>query len=318
MIQEQLEQLYPALERTKKIDAFDLQHESQNWFSISHDGWSLPAVDDPHDWCGLWSYRGCLNTAGHKGTIAEGKGFLQTYQRSCFRARCSLCWKKWLGRESSKSTHRIEHFEKISKKKVKHIIISVPDWDYGLDKKELSKKARTILKDVNCLGGCMIYHPFRFDRKLKTWYYSPHFHVLGFGWITAVAEAYSKHGYIIKNKGERDSTFSTIYYILSHAGVKKRNHSLVWFGDLSYSKLKSSEIPALADNKQKCPYCENELEELFLIGDYSHRPPDESVEIFIDTDDYAIVKYEKEEFYEPQFQYADTRVLDSIIESIAL
>ena len=322
MIQKLLESFesYPALERTKKsskLEIFNLQHESQNWFTVEHDGWKLPATEEPHDWCGLWSYRGCLNVSGHKGTNAEGKGFLQTYQRSCFRASCSLCWKKWLGREASKSTHRIEHFEKISKKKVKHIVISCPKWTYGQTKKELAKSARTILNEVGCLGGSMIYHPNRYDKERKLWYYSPHFHILGFGWIEAVTEAYSKHGWFIKNLGERDSTFSTIYYILSHAGVKKRNHSLTWFGDLSYSKLKSSEIPALADSKQKCPYCDNDLQELFLIGNYSARPPELEMELLIDADDFAIVKYSNEEYQEPSFKYADTQALDSILESIA-
>ena len=103
--------------------------------------------------------------------------------------------------------------------------------------------------------------------------------------------------------------------MLSHAGIKKRNHSVIWFGDLSYSKLNRLEIDGLDDNKPKCPYCNNDLVELFFIGQNSARPPELEVELFVDVDNFAIVK--SCEFVEPSYRYADTNVLDSIIESIA-
>ena len=52
-----------------------------------------------------------------------------------------------------------------------------------------------------------------------------------------IVENYKKSGWVVKNKGERESNYGTIRYILSHAGVKKGYHTLTWFGDLSYSKL---------------------------------------------------------------------------------
>ena len=293
--------MYPASKRTKRghtqltldddyarqqnrNEIFNQMHDSQNWFIIDHDGWHLPATKDAHEWCGSWAYLGCLNVQGHANTECEGKGFVRTFQRSCYRADCEICWKKWLARESNKATRRIETYEKKSKHKVKHIIISAPKWDYSLNKKELSKKARSILKEIGCIGGSMIFHPFRYNRDYKEWYYSPHFHVLGFGWIDAVTKAYQKHGWIIKNKGTRDSTFATFYYQLSHAGIKKHNHALVWFGDLSYSKLKVEEDHI---GKPKCPYCEIEMREVFFLGDYCRKPPDVEMEIFVDCKDWA-------------------------------
>ena len=305
---------YPALEQSeKRSEIFDQMHSSQNWFSIQHDGWHLPATLEKHDWCGNWFYRGCLNAKGHDGTWCEGKGFLKTFQRSCFRADCEYCYEKWNGRESNKSTRRIEKYENESKKKVKHVIISVPEWEYGKSKKELSKKARNILKSVYCEGGAMIFHPFRYNKETKVWYYSPHFHVLGFGWIDQVAEAYSKHGWVIINKGTRDSTFSTFYYLLSHCGIKKHNHALVWFGDLSYSKLKLDDY----ENEDKlCPYCQKKLEELYLI-DFSHKPPDRICEITIDVDAFATVKYEKCEDFESSFEFSQYGMTNNLIEQIA-
>ena len=286
--------MYPASTRSEnRVKQFEDLHDSTNWAIIQHDGWHLPGTFEQHDWCGKWAYRGCLNVAGHfHNETFRGMGYLKTFQRSCFRADCEICMPKWMGRSSNKATRRIETYEKQSHRKVKHIVVSVPKWDYGLTKKEQSKKAYEVLKSLQCVGGAIIYHPFRYDRPLKEWYYSPHFHVLGFGWITGVAENYSKNGYFVKNLGTRDSTFSTFYYQLSHAGIKKRNHSLVWFGDLSYSKLK---VENFDNDGMKCPICEEQLHELVLIGDISHKPPDTDIELAVDVDDFAIVKYERDE-----------------------
>lgn len=284
--------MYPASTRSEnRTQQFEDLHDSTNWATVSHDGWHLPGTFEQHDWCGKWAYRGCLNVNGHRhNETFAGKGYLKTFQRSCFRADCELCMPKWMGRSSNKATRRIEKYEELYHKKVKHIIISVPRYDYGLTKKAQSKKAYSVLKSLKCEGGAIIYHPFRYDRGLKEWYYSPHFHVLGFGWISGVAENYSKNGYFVKNLGFRNSTFSTFYYQLSHAGIKKHNQSLIWFGDASYSNV---ELKDLEDLSLKCPICEEKLHELVLIGDISHKPPDTDIEIPIDTDAFAIVRYDR-------------------------
>ena len=153
----------------------------------------------------------------------------------------------------------MEKYEKQSKKTLKHIIVSVPRFDYYKEKKTLSKKVRKILKEVKADSGLIIYHPFRIDKKTDEWFYSPHFHVLGFGWVEGVAEAYNKYGYVIKNLGKRDSVFGTIYYQLSHAGIKKHNHVLSYFGECSYSKLK---VDQENEDLKNCPFCKDSLQEL--------------------------------------------------------
>jgi len=291
--------VYPAFQRTKQVlitdefsddfstkrsEIFEKMHESSNWFYIENHGWHLPATKEPHDWCGSWTWKGCLNTSGHNKTECKNKVFIKTFQKSCYRADCSTCWKKWLARESNKATKRIEQYEDQSKRHVKHIVISVPKWLYGKDKKELSKIARTILKEVNAEGGCMVYHPFRYRKEEKYWYYSPHFHVLGFGWIEAVAETYFKYGWIVKNLGTRDSTFATLYYQLSHAGIRKHNHVLTWFGELSYSKL----IVDYGDDFiAKCPYCFEKLEEVYSLGPYRDKTPCLDMELIAEPNEWT-------------------------------
>jgi len=242
---------YPAFKRSEK----SLIKSGLNADSIDIDGWHLPGQKEKRDFCGQWSYMGCLKKEKH----SNGKIFLKPFEKSCFRADCVKCCFKWLGREASKATKRMEKYEKQSKKTLKHIIVSVPRFDYYKEKKTLSKKVRKILKEVKADSGLIIFHPFRIDKKTDVWYYSPHFHVLGFGWVEGVAEAYNKYGYVIKNLGKRESVFGTIYYQLSHAGIKKHNHVLSYFGECSYSKLK---VDQENEDLKNCPFCKDSLQEL--------------------------------------------------------
>ena len=252
---------YPALERSKK----SLIHEGRNQSEIEYDDWHLPGQKDQKSDCGQWSYMGCLNKHEHP----NGEIFLKPFQKSCFRADCEKCCFKWLGRSSSKSTKRMKLYEKQSKKIAKHIIISVPYWDYYKPKKEIAKKAYQVLKEVKADSGLIIFHPFRYHKDSDMWYYAPHFHVIGFGWVENVVETYQKYGYIIKNLGKRETLFGTIYYQLSHCGIKKHNHSLVYFGDCSYSKL----IVEEEEQESKiCPHCKEYLQELECNTNYNFKP----------------------------------------------
>ena len=281
-------------EPKSRSEIFEQMHLSSNWFFIQKHGWHLPATKEPHDWCGTWSWRGCLNVMGHTGSEAHGKVFVKTFQKSCYRADCQICWKKWLAREANKATKRIEKFEDQSKRHVKHIVISVPKWEYGKDKKELAKEARRILKEVKAEGGCMVFHPFRYNREEQFWYYSPHFHCLGFGWIEGTTETYQKSGWIVKNLGFRDSIFTTLFYQLSHAGIRKHNHVLTWFGELSYSKLHVDYGDELS---QKCPYCFEQLIEVFSLGAYRDKPPCIDMEVIAEPHEWTSDKQGDEYLY---------------------
>lgn len=278
---------YPASERSKNsLEILEELHNSSNWYSIEQDDWHLPATKEKRDDCGKWQTKGCLNLSAHKGTEWEGKVFIKSFQKSCYRADCQVCYKKWMGRESNKATSRIEKYQELSKKHAKHIVISVPTWLYGESVKNLRKIAYSILKEVNCIGGTLIFHPFRFHKDKNHWYYSPHFHIIGFGWISNVDEIYSKNGWIVKNKGFRNSVFATFYYQLSHAGIKKGYHTLTWFGDLSYSKLKIEKEP----NSDICPLCNAKLRLVFHYGLFGWTPPPEIAgEFFVDPEGWRIL-----------------------------
>jgi len=275
---------YPA---SKRSEIFDQMHESQNWYTIQQDEWHLPGIEEQREDCGKWLTKGCLNVRAHAKSEFPGKVFIKTFQKSCYRAACEKCFKKWMARDSNKATRRIEKYEKVSGEPAKHIIVSVPSWKHYLPANLLRKEAYRILKKVKCIGGTLIFHPFRYRKEIKQWYYSPHFHCIGFGWIVNTEELYNEAGWIVKNKGVRESTFATFYYLLSHAGVKKGYHTLTWFGNLSYSKLKVEKEP----NPDVCPLCQGKLGPVFHYGLFGGIPPPETeIEMYLDPEEWYIVE----------------------------
>ena len=296
-----MSQIYPALSRSKKSKSNyelleQLKQNSLNWYEVEHQGYKLPSTSDPHEWCGKWIWKGCMNVSGHEHTEAKGKGFVKTFKKQCFRASCEECASSWISRESNKSTSRLEHYQNLTNEKSKHIILSPPAWLLNVPISELRKEAYKILKNVNAKGGCLIVHPFREVHDQKTlsgktnWYPSIHFHVVGYGWLNygLVVENFRKSGWIVKDKGERESNYGTIRYILSHAGVKKGFHSLTWFGDLSYSKLI---MPKYENELNLCPYCSEKMVRIVTRDGSLGEPPPQVMESFIDVGLWFIPEY---------------------------
>jgi len=293
-----MSQMYPALSRSKKSKSNrelldQLKAKSLNWYEANHQGYKLPGTLEPHSWCGSWSWKGCLNAPGHAGTEAHGKGFVKTFQKQCFRSGCEKCAPSWISRESNKSASRLKYYQNTSNEKSKHIVISPPAWIYDKPVSELKKEVYQILKRLNAKGGCLITHPFREDHKQKTlsgkisWISSIHFHVVGYGWLDygLIAENFRKSGWIVKNKGTRESNYGTIRYILSHAGVKKGYHALTWFGDLSYSKLK---VPEYENELNLCPYCTEKMVKLLPTDSSLYEPPPQMMECIVDPCEWFI------------------------------
>ena len=68
---------------------------------------------------------------------------------------------------------------------------------------------------------------------------------------------------------------------LNHnAWIKKKSHTVTWWGDLSYSKLKIEKEPETS----VCPLCNLKLEPLSFFKHGEPPPPDEEIEMFVDSD----------------------------------
>lgn len=296
-------------ELSEKQKSWLKSHDESNWQSVvlTQDYtnakkqykklvWKLPGTERKKESCGKWHSKGCANVWGHP----ENKFFVKHSKRSCFRARCETCWlEKWLARESHRATQRIENYIEIFKHlqfarspnlQRKHLnpihVIVSPSWnDKFTPFDELKNKARKLINQAGIEGGLMIYHPFGFDKMKKEWVIRPHFHILGFGWVVNTKKISDSDGWVIKNKGLRDSLHSTIYYQLSHAGVSDEVHSITWFGSLGY-RAKYANLFKVEDDEETdfCDYCKCMLVEFEYVG--QGKPPDFEFVGLVDVDNW--------------------------------
>ena len=238
--------------------------------SISAD-FPLVGSGEAYGDCGEIFAVGCLNVEAHKGMTLDGvdmtgKAVVKYVKNSCHRPLCPKCWSDWANRECDSAKRRLAAFvlknRHGSRLKPVHVIVSVPRRDYGLSLQKLRRKVYRALKRVGLVGGMLIFHSKR-KNKRGEWYFSPHFHVIGYGWIHDVRRNYVYSGYVVKNVGVRKTVRGTIYYQLSHAGISEKYHTVTWFGLLAYNKLRVAKMPKEA---QICPLCGNRLRRLLWIG----------------------------------------------------
>ncbi len=285
-------------------------HNKTNWFDIGlHQKykkqtkkgkidsvvlWKLPATEEPSEHCKDWMTKGCLN---YKHQDHKRKTFVKKFQRGCFKASCRHCWlRKWLARESNRATRRIENFIRVKKShgfrepKPIHVIVSPPWKEKFISFDVLKKRCREMLKEAGIIGGLLIYHPFDYKKDKQKWQVRTHFHVVGFGWVVNTVKISKKDGWVIKNKKTRESIHSTIYYLLSHAGVSNTGiHSVSWFGDLGYRAKYASEIKVEDDKEElnSCPFCKLPLVFLRFVGMDRPPPPDFEFEALLNHRDWV-------------------------------
>jgi len=264
-------------------------HEDTNWNEVNYDLkhgkklnkqllFKLIGTGEPKEYCGEFVKEGCINFKEHPNHLAYG----QNKRLTCKSPGCSICWDSWLVREASRVTERIEKFRMSSQKKgfrstkPIHVIVSPPKWLWNVSWTEMKKIFRRMVKRAGIVGGVSMFHAFRLKNDGKTWFYSPHFHMIGYGWVTDAKKISSNDGWIIKNKGIRkDSTevYSTVAYQLSHTAIAKGVHSVTWFGELSYRSKYALELKREIQESDagKCPYCSQYLVLIEIKG--SDRPP---------------------------------------------
>lgn len=267
------------------VDEFS--NSFSNFHKVDYLGYRLPGSGEKCSVdCGKWMTKGCLNVEAHP----KNQVYVKHFKKSHYDSSCPSCWRTWLVREANRMTQRIEKFVEISKKPAKHIMISPPLSLHYTTLSSLRKIAYARLKEVGCYGGVMIFHAYR-QNKTTTgdWYFSPHFHVVGFGWIRGyhVSNMYQREGWVVKNIGIRKSVFGLCHYQLSHATIVKGRHAVTLFGSLSYRnvQLKAEDV----SQKSICPYCSEPLEEL-LPTVKGKPPPDEFFEGLVDPDLYFAPK----------------------------
>ncbi len=244
-------------------------------------GWTLPGLGSARDDCGQFRHKGCLNSPKHPG----GKIFVKAYRKSCMKASCPICWSSWSTRESHRISHRMRSFKPPKYRAPIHVIFSPPQGVYnGI--KELRKTMYRISKIVGLYGGLSVFHPYRHGRG--EWGWGPHFHTLGYGWIVGpegIKAINASTGWIVKNKGVRKDVGRVANYLLSHAGIRKGQHTVTWFGALGYAKLK---VQPEQDEENCCPYCKATLVLLQWIATDRPPPIPDDYEGLMDCDGWEI------------------------------
>ena len=285
------------LETSVLRDDFDFEPSVENSFGEFGDFQLVGHGKVTNDNCGKFrSFYGCSRIGLHNritldGQSFSGKVFMKSVFYSCDKPSCPKCYLGgWTVRQARNITNRLAEASKRFGQ-VEHIIATIPPKFYGLSLEALRAKIDKILFDRGVIGGVKIFHGFRYNFR-KHWYWSPHFHVLGFilggykcrncakvrktgkcgienrncdGFVNRNYRMYEKDGCIVKVKGKRKSVYHTAFYQLNHSSVKKgvrRFQVATWFGVVSYRKMKVT----VEKRKSLCPICRHELEEHFYLG----------------------------------------------------
>jgi hypothetical protein len=144
--------------------------------------------------CGRFKkFMGCPDVEAHnavrllRNDVPKDSVFVKSVHNSCDSPLCPICYKYgWAVRAARKIEMRLKEASKRCGL-VEHIVDSVPEADYGLSLKEMRRKTVKALKARGVIGGCILFHAFRYHRRNEAyigeephWFWSPHFHVLGF------------------------------------------------------------------------------------------------------------------------------------------
>ncbi len=206
-------------------------------------------------------------------------GLLSWMASSCRIRSCPECMHKWAVREAARARERLAvgaAFYTLPWR-ARHVIVSPPQGPLPGTREELAAlrtSGRSTLARMGFWGGCMIFHPWRC--KGNRWLEGPHFHVVGYGKIDADKRP---DGWVVKTKKPRKSVTSTIFYLLTHAGISRGTHSVTWFGKWAYNSLERAlsetgrTFPIRQDTEAvgRCSWCQGPLEivpkdSIHLIG----------------------------------------------------
>jgi hypothetical protein len=125
--------------------------------------------------------------------------YVKDVQHWCDKPSCPICFKHgWAVREAGEIEDRLfeascgyvdpKGVKHVGLGQVEHLSISVPQSWYGLSVEELRERVKKALVRRGVSGAVMIFHGFRYASAQESrekgvpfgWYWSVHFHVLGF------------------------------------------------------------------------------------------------------------------------------------------
>lgn len=266
-------EMYVKAAKASKVivaDNGEIKSGPTYWSQVEFDNFKLPGQGEYKKYCKKWISKGCDNVKQHPGK----KHYYEHTLKSCKVNSCPKCFVDWVNRQANRSTRRFMKFVENKQYNFRHIVLSPPEKQAkNMTYKQLKKWFDTILKIANIKTAAVVFHPFRFhDREKVQPYVSPHFHLIVYGKVTNTTEFYNKSGWVIKNRGDLGTEmdiFNCVRYMLSHAGIKKKSHSIRYLGDISYRKLKVEKEPST----NHCPHCGLPLTIFRIVPSTKAQPP---------------------------------------------
>ncbi len=285
--------LTPKYEEPTRRDAAVMTlYQNRSIFRLPGQG------EQTNDKCGQWSHP--LSCPNHGQMTLEGKHHDKfVVMRSCHNPDCPICSESWSSRQAKNSADKSIQAYGLYKKegfilgKIKHVVFSPPQ-DLAKElirtpggAKTLRSMAIKMVKKAGVVAGAIIFHPFRQNDPREdnytenmpayVWYESPHFHVVGVGYLKKSDEFYASTGWIYKNIGRRETVKGTIKYTLTHCGIADGFQAVTYFGLFSNNKVVIDKIEKVTE-PIKCQACG---EALHL---YSLKDTDEGLEVDWDDD----------------------------------
>lgn len=257
-------------------------------------GWGLPGHGESKDTCGNFYRKVCLNTWEHP----EGKAVFKNLVHSCHSYKCPICWHSWTLRAAKRVTDRIRatQEQKPWLGLPIHVAASVPPELYHLSFQEMKKILYPMLKKIGFMGGSCILHIYRQVKNSGLWYFSPHFHLIGFGWLKGIAENYEESGWVIKHLGVRKNVFGTAFYQLTHAAVwygEGRRQTVTYVGESNNRNLK---LPKYEQPAVGCPYCGAKMQRAIRLPGFPDPLPCNGIDGFYlaDADGWTDASIQRE------------------------
>lgn len=234
---------------------------------------------------------GCTDLEAHKGVVYKGEDWsdcasVRARHWWCHSPKCSVCFNRgWSVREAFRMTARLDAGVKRGYGKVEHIMGSFSVEDCNLPEAVLRERCRRAFLVRGVVGGGMIFHGYRIDRKRKVLVWSVHYHCLGFikggfdrcrnckhtkddclkcdGFKGQEMREFKKDGVLVKVQDARKTVVGTCWYQLNHCTIRvgmRKFHAITWFGCLGNRKFKS----AVSGSSHSCPICQGEMHRVFV------------------------------------------------------
>ena len=237
----------------------------------------------------------------------------------CYRLTCPICFHKAITRTAKRITTRLKKIYRCYKKlgyniKFCHYSFNTL-WDIktNVDLDFYRKKLSDILKSYN-FSGVLFFHEYRKDyEKDNSLKYSPHFHMVGTGFLPHYNDFLAEHGFTYTNITRKKtkinlhppkymtlkSVYGTVRYLLTHISFKQSkspinskasySHSYHWTNEFTNRSLKKinevkTSIPL------ECVKCES-MVYLIDFPEYIVLPNDNPYSMdytYVVTSDYAL------------------------------